>query len=384
MDIKEINFEGNVYYFSEFHPNNYYLKLVNVSENSNRKTVETFCKENNAELAINGGLFNYSNQYILGVAKYVDGIKNSKGYVVKSGSNNKPCIFYGSDGSMWSSIFSDIYNSDVKCEFAREVAYYGLIYKGNPGCFSSGERLDKEILVDNYLQKHKRTMIGQKSDKTIVVACSKGEITGEQQARFMKHRGCYWAFNLDGGGSSHMYDGINKKYIVKGNRDVTDALVVIKKNVIPETTSNFTMRLHSGSTDILDREVSGNKKVTVPVRGKIDIIGLYGWKAGDGYRWAWGKRYGIEGAFKFDPRIMIIEGKPSGNYKMKLTGSAARLRASVVNGKVNITAPNGSEIKILEFLKSIQSDGYQWCYGVYNGVYGYFQHDPAVMYPTND
>ncbi|MCI6271949.1 MAG: hypothetical protein MR601_03270 [Erysipelotrichaceae bacterium] len=69
---------------------------------------------------------------------------------------------------------------------------------------------------------------------------------------------------------------------------------------------------------------------------------------------------------------------------MKLTGSAARLRTSVVNGKVNITAPNGSEIKVLEFLKSVQSDGYQWCYGVYNGVYGYFQHDPAVMYPTND
>lgn len=147
-------------------------------------------------------------------------------------------------------------------------------------------------------------MLGQKSDKTIVVACSKGEITGEQQADFMQYRGCKVAFNLDGGGSSHMYDGINKKYIVKGDRAVTDALVVIKKNVIPETTSNFTMRLHSGSTDILDREVSGNKKVTVPVRGKIDIIGLYGWKAGDGCQWYRGKFGNYEGYFQYDPNVM--------------------------------------------------------------------------------
>lgn len=390
MKIIKTNFEGNNYYFCQFHPNDYTLKLVNVPKGSTRKSVETFCNENKGELAINGGLFDYS--ILNNKAKYIDGIYNSYGSLVNDGGPDKPAIVFSKDGEMWSDVFEAANGKDKnKYSWVRSVAYYGLVNDGNIGCFSTVPVATDTTKIgeepSKYKEKHKRTMIGQKYDKTIIIACSEGEVTGYQQSRFMKQRGCKWAFNLDGGGSSHMYDGVNKKYIVKGDRTVTDALVVVKKIKLennPETTSNFTMRLHSGETPILDREISGEARMVVPQRGKIDIIGLYGWPDSNGYRWAWGKRYTTEGAFKYDPRIMIIEGKPIGNYRMKLTGSAARLRESVVNGRIKTTVQNGSEIKIIEFLKSVQSDGYQWCYGVYNGVYGYFQYDTAVMYPTND
>ena len=71
------------------------------------------------------------------------------------------------------------------------------------------------------------------------------------------------------------------------------------------------------------------------------------------------------------------------NYKMRLHGSAARLRKTI-RGEVVTTVPNGSDIVIWEFVEGKQSDGYQWCYGRYGSNYGYFQYDSAVMFPTND
>ena len=41
-------------------------------------------------------------------------------------------------------------------------------------------------------------------------------------------------------------------------------------------------------------------------------------------------------------------------------------------------------ICVTAIYSSVQSDGYHWGYGNYNGVYGYFQYDPNVMYLFTD
>lgn len=74
----------------------------------------------------------------------------------------------------------------------------------------------------------------------------------------------------------------------------------------------------------------------------------------------------------------------SKNYKMHLFASAARIRENVINGKILTTVPNENNIKIDEFLDGVMADGYQWCKGSFNEIYGYFQYDANVMYPTND
>lgn len=72
------------------------------------------------------------------------------------------------------------------------------------------------------------------------------------------------------------------------------------------------------------------------------------------------------------------------NYKMRLFNSAARIRTKPVNGNVLTTVPNGNDITIIQFGKIKESDGYQWFQGSFNGITGFLQYDPAVMFPTND
>lgn len=129
--------------------------------------------------------------------------------------------------------------------------------------------------------------------------------------------------------------------------------------------------------------VNGNILTTIPNGTTFEIVGLYSWNASDGYKWGWGKYNGVEGYFQYDPAVMNPVGYGLKSFKMRLTGSAARLR-STIQGTILTTVPNGSTIQIDEFIDGKQSDGYQWCYGHYNGTYGYFQYDPAVMFPTND
>lgn len=69
------------------------------------------------------------------------------------------------------------------------------------------------------------------------------------------------------------------------------------------------------------------------------------------------------------------------SLKMVLTGSAARIRTYPVGGQELTLVPNGSSVEIIEFGKNIESDGYQWFQGKFNGITGFLQYDPAVMHP---
>lgn len=388
MKITRSIYDGVAINFIEYSPSEYETKLISVPHAANRKSVETFCKENNAEVAVNGGLFDYSPTYaVVGTAHYINGIYSSNANLVMTGSDKKPVIMCTKDGGMWADVFSNIARIN-NLSWAREVAYYCCVYEGKVGCFSLGEELNADVLVDNYSQKHKRTMIGVKFNGNIVIACSEEKITGLQEGKYMKNvRGCKFAFNLDGGGSTHMYDGINKKYIVQGDRTVTDAIVVIKKpKPLPpaQPTSGCMMKLTGSAARLRKDVVNGQTNIIIPNGTTFKVVGLYSWKASDNFRWGWGEYNGYSGYFQYDPAVMNPVGNVENlNYKMILIGSAARLRKTI-RGEVITTVPNGNTIQILEFIDGKQSDGYQWCKGSFNGTIGYFQYDPAVMFPTND
>ena len=144
------------------------------------------------------------------------------------------------------------------------------------------------------------------------------------------------------------------------------------------------MKLTGSAARLRSDVVNGSIKTTVPVGQQIEVIGLYSWNASDGYKWGYGRWNGYEGYFQFDPYVMNPVGHPSfETYKMHLFGSAARIRSSIM-GTILTTVDNYNDIYIDQFIDGKQSDGYQWCRGHFNGVYGYFQFDPAVMFPTND
>lgn len=162
-------------------------------------------------------------------------------------------------------------------------------------------------------------------------------------------------------------------------------MVSSELNNKPNNNSNETvvMQLTSSAARLRDT-AQGNILKTVSKGQSITIKDFYDWKATDGYRWCWGVHEGIEGAFQYDPDVMHPVGKSVSNLLcMQLHGSPARLRSSV-QGNILVTIPNNSEILIEEFLPNKAADGFYWCKGSYNGQNGYFQYDPAVMFPKGN
>lgn len=144
------------------------------------------------------------------------------------------------------------------------------------------------------------------------------------------------------------------------------------------------MKLTGSAAHLRSDVVNGSIKTTVPLGQQIEVIGLYSWNASDNYKWGYGKWNGYEGYFQYDPYVMNPVGYPTfEKYKMRLFGSAARIRSSI-QGAILTTVDNYNDIYIDQFIDGKQSDGYQWCQGHFNETYGYFQYDPAVMFPTND
>lgn len=130
--------------------------------------------------------------------------------------------------------------------------------------------------------------------------------------------------------------------------------------------------------------VNGDIKTTIPNGSTFDVIGLYSWKAQDGYRWGYGSWNGIDGYFQYDPYVMNpIGSSPDDSYKMIITQIGANLR-NTIRGEVSLTVPVNESIIIDTFIDGKQLDGYQWCFGHYKNIYGYFQYDPNNMFPTND
>lgn len=99
---------------------------------------------------------------------------------------------------------------------------------------------------DHFAYRHPRTLVGQKTDGTMVLAVADGRssssrgLTGKQSADVMLHLGCINAINADGGGSSTMV--FDNKVVNKpsdgSERGVGTALLVFAKDEPKEESTN--------------------------------------------------------------------------------------------------------------------------------------------------
>lgn len=145
------------------------------------------------------------------------------------------------------------------------------------------------------------------------------------------------------------------------------------------------MQLHS-SAATLRTSPMGSKIVVIPNGSTFEINKFQSAMRSDGYRWVeayyWMNNNNQFGYCQYDPVVMY----PYGYYdigaftNMRLDSSAARIRNDVM-GAIIITVPVGQNIKTTNFFAELQSDGYRWNSGSYSGHEGYYQYDPAVMYP---
>lgn len=148
---------------------------------------------------------------------------------------------------------------------------------------------------------------------------------------------------------------------------------------------NMRMQLHSSAATLRSSPM-GSKILIIPNGGNFEINYFMKEMQSDGYRWVNAYYYtngtNINGYAQYDPVVMYPYGSYSaGAYtNMHLDSSAARIRNDVM-GTVLTVAPVGSNIKTTDFTVELQSDGYRWNRGEYNGHKGMYQYDPAVMYP---
>ena len=376
MEFKDLK-DGNqtIGKYIEVDISQYTLELVSRKMFGNqKKTVREFINStNNAVAGINGGLFQLLGSNLVGYSKdsagNSDGDSNVYGPHI-SWSDNKLNQFWGK-------------GSEATGSWVLSPAYYWFLRDGGYVIGDVMTNYGGQLDVSDT-----RSMIGQKTDGTIILAATTSPIKAEKQAEVLSKLGCVVGANLDGGGSRQLVIKSESTSPIEFSRDVPNAILVVKRNdtpVVPEQ-GKCTMKLYGSAARLRKDVVNGTEVVLIPNGSEFEVIGLYSWKASDGYRWGYGKWNGYEGYFQYDPYVMMPLGNhlDTLNYKMRLFNSDARIRTSPVNGSIQFTVPNGNDVTIIQFGKIKESDGYQWFQGTYNGITGFLQYDPAVMFPTND
>lgn len=355
----------------------YDLKLVSRKMFNNKLlTVREFINSSEGALAgINGGLFDLYNSQknLIGVAKDID-------------SNIDGIDTYGPNIAFLNDMLTEVWSkvNETNSDWFLSPAYYWFLRDNQ---YVSGDSMPGYENMINV--KDTRSMIGQKSNGNIILAATTKSINGEQQAEVLKSLGCVNGANLDGGGSRQLIIKAENSSPIEIKRQVPNAILVFNKQSTdpkPTPTGKCTMKLFGSAARLRDNVVDGTEKILIPNGSEFEVVGLYSWKASDGYRWGYGKWGGKEGYFQYDPYVMMPLGNnlDTLNYKMRLFNSKANIREKPVNGTVITTVPNGSDITIIQFGKIKESDGYQWFQGSFNGKEGFIQYDPSVMFPTND
>lgn len=379
MEYKNLMYNNEVVgKYIEVDTSKYTLQLVSrkMFDNKLYKVRDYIELTNNAVAGINGGLYKHTsfNKELIGVSKdinsNIDGDSNTYG----------PNIAWINQTltQVWAKV------NETNSDWFLSPGYYWFLRDGQ---YVSGDVMpgyESKISI-----KDTRCMIGQKTDGTIILAATTSSLNGEQQALIMKEIGCSNGVNLDGGGSQQLIIKSIPNSPIEKDRSVPNAILVVEKSnkpVTPTPSGKCSMKLFGSAARLRDNVVDGNIITTIPNGTEFDVIGLYSWKAADGYRWGYGKWNGYEGYFQYDPTVMMPLGSDLNtlNYKMRLFNSAARIRTRPVNGNVLTTVPNGNDVTIIQFGKIKESDGYQWFQGSFNGITGFLQYDPAVMFPTND
>lgn len=152
--------------------------------------------------------------------------------------------------------------------------------------------------------------------------------------------------------------------------------------------NHMRMQLHS-SAATLRTSPMGTQIVIIPNGQTFEINYFMRTMQSDGYRWVNAyynmNNTNVNGYAQYDPVVMYPYGYylDDGFTNMRLDSSAARIR-SLILGEILTVAPVGSDIRTINFLPELQSDGYRWNKGIYGGYEGFYQYDPAVMYPWDN
>mgnify|MGYP002852471272 FL=1 len=101
-----------------------------------------------------------------------------------------------------------------------------------------------------------------------------------------------------------------------------------------------------------------------------------------GFTWAKCTYNGGDAFFQLDTNYYILFGNNTAiGHKMVLSGSSAWLRNCPRGNKARTTLiPRYTTVTILDFLGYTAIDGYRWVKVQYDGIIGYIQYDPSVMY----
>ena len=379
LNVIDTSYGGASISYVEIDTSIYDIKLVSQPDGGPKKSVLSLMSEvENSEAAINGQLMNGSG--------YVGGCRDRFGLIRGTFTGYMPSMKYEN------SVLSEewVYNnaSIPSGDFVMNCAYYCFLRNGSPVTdyyYNSDNPSEYPYGKNNYEAEKTRSFIGQKTNGTIIFATTtSGSLTADEQASFLFDLGYDIGINLDGGSSRKLVCKTSTGTIEKGetNPQVLNALVAVRK-----TGSSLKMKFTGSIGYIRDNVVNGSPLTFIPNGASVPVINLYGWTASDGYRWGWGEYNNISGYFQYDPAVMHPEGiVPNENYHMVLTGSSAAIRCAVM-GDVNTLQTvvlSGQNIRILEFIPHLCSDGYYWCRGKWLTYEGYFQYNPAVLYPTDD
>lgn len=217
----------------EFDPSVYSSQLVfgqkNALEPLSKITHSWYSSNGYHEVAkINLGFF-YGTSEHLGLAMYDSGFRQGTGNV------GVECYLTKDNSFVVEQLTDEKVNQITKDVRWGGSLSYALIIDGKVNTMSSEN-------FSHATQRHPRTIIGQKRDKTMVLvvadgrsATSKG-LTADMSASLMIELGCVTAVNADGGGSSQMMvrDHEGMKIVNKPSdgveRKIGSALIVFSKN----------------------------------------------------------------------------------------------------------------------------------------------------------
>ncbi len=347
----KISFDANVY--------------LTANELREKKASSSFVPR----ICINGGLF----QQFSTTPEYASGFKNLKDMKYGFTSDRIVGPSYQLSIANYDKGRNIFINDDEWNEsgFTRQGSF-SLVYEGN--------KVPVYVHPELYNEAAKRTAIGARANDgtyTVYIVCTDENVTGSELADCMIAIGCKYAVAMDGGGSTSLW--VDGETIINSTRKISDAIVF--GDEISSTTTGYSLNTTKQAVRIRESLVNGVVRSTVAIGNKLKITNFIPGIQSDGYQWCQSEFNGVKGYSQIDTFNCYTISKTDGNaHPLYITtvGMKMRIRESVVNGRELAMVPQGARVSVVYLVDGIQSDGYQWAYCLFNGVYGYCQIDTAV------
>lgn len=226
--------------------------------------------------------------------------------------------------------------------------------------------------------RNPRTMIGQKTDGTVVLVVVDGRkttslgMTIDQQAKLMLDLGCTIAVNLDGGGSSEMI--VNDKIVNKLSDGCERAIgtafcVYAKRATTVDTTYSATGTVTATSLNV--RSGPGTNYGRVGLLYKNDSVKIVSTSGGSWYKIVFGSGYGYVSSAYIKVNSGTSSSTPaSPEYATGVTTTALNMRkgASTKYAKI-LTIPKGKTVKLLASTNGWYKVDYNGTTGFCSGAY---------------